>query len=213
MSRFAENGLTVRQENYNTLKKLCKGTEVQFARMLGTPEKAAQFGASVISAVSTNTALQNCDPTKVMQCALIAASLNLDVNPNLGMSAIIPYKSEGEQVPQFQVMVRGWIQLAMRSGEYKALDCVEVYEDEFESFDPFKDQLNYRLVPDGQRVNGQKDKIVGYYAYFTLANGASHCLYWTVKQVQEHGKRFSKSFSRMIVRGRRTLTQWPKRPL
>src|SRR5690606_18292633 len=155
----------------------------RFEEMLG--EKAAGFLSSVISIVNSNNQLKQCDPNKVLGCAAIAASMDLPINPNLGFAYIVPYKGEA----QFQMGYRGYVQLAMRTGQYKTINATEVYEGEIESFNRITGRVTF------SETGKKSDKIVGYIAYFELVNGFEKYDYMTVEEVTAHAKRFSQSFN------------------
>ena len=193
------------QQTALSVKNLAKKPDMvgRFSDVLGGPDKANQFLASVISAVGGNTALQKCDPTKVLGCAMIAASLNLDVNPNLGFASIVPYKRSWkdqngqwheEQIPQFQMGWKGFVQLAMRTGKYKTMNVTEVYADEFEGYDPFKGELKYHIVPGGDRDLGKTENIVGYVFYFELVSGYSKMTYLSKEAARAHAMHYSKAY-------------------
>ena len=166
----------------------------RFAEVLGGQEKANQFLANVISAVNVNRQLQNCAPAEVLQCAMTAAALNLDVVPGLGFAAIVPYKKDGINHPQFQIMKNGFVQLAMRSNQVQTINPTDVYEDEFEHYDRLTGQLRLREVEDGQRAKGQTDKIIGYACYVKLLNGFEKVVYWEKKKVEEHALKYSQAY-------------------
>ena len=168
----------------------------RFADVLGGQEKANQFVASVISCVNGNNNLAQCDPVKIFGCAMIAASLNLDINPNLGFASIVPYKDgkTGNYIPQFQMGWKGFVQLALRTKQYKTMNVTEVYDDEFESYDPFKGELKWHIVNGGDRDNGRLDKIVGYAFYFELVSGFSKMSYMSKIEALNHAMRYSKAY-------------------
>ncbi len=175
----------------------------RFADVLGGTDKANQFLASLISAVNGNSNLMKCDPSKVMACAMVSASLNLDVNPNLGLASIVPYKRKykdengqwhEEQVPQFQIGWKGFVQLAMRSGQYRTMNVTEVYADEFDGYDPFKGELQYHLVNGGDRDNDRKQNVVGYAFYFELTSGYSKMAYMSKEKAKAHALRYSRAY-------------------
>ncbi len=161
----------------------------RFAEVLG--DKAPAFIASVIGAVNGNTALQKADPASVFGSAMIAATLNLSVVPTLGQAAIVPYKGNA----QFQIMVRGLVQLAQRTGLYRTINAGEVYEDEYDGEDLLTGEITFHRVFGGDRDNGRDDKIVGYFAYFETTTGFKKVEYWTKSDVEHHARRFSKSFN------------------
>ena len=90
--------------------------------MLG--QKAQGFATSVLSVVNNNKLLQNAEPATVYSSAMVAASLDLPIQPNLGFAAIVPY---GRQA-QFQIMTKGLLQLAIRSGQYERVTNAVVHK-------------------------------------------------------------------------------------
>ncbi len=161
----------------------------RFQDVLG--EKAPAFIASVLGAVNNNSALQKAEPSSVFGAAMIAATLNLSVVPTLGQAAIVPYGSNA----QFQVMVRGLVQLAQRTGLYRNINAGEVYEDEYDGEDLLTGEVTFHRVNGGYRDNGQIEKIVGYFAFFETTTGFRKTEYWTKADIINHAQRYSKSFS------------------
>ena len=178
--------------NLQVVKRLLSTEEVQgrFREILG--QKAPQFMASITNAVSGNAALQVCDANSVMAAALVAATFDLPIDSNLGFSAIVPYKDKA----QFQMMYKGFIQLAIRSGYYEKMNYSEVYEDELLSYNPITGEVQF--VSDfsrcTQRAKGESEKIIGYYAWFRLKTGFSQELYMSRSEVDNHARKYSKSY-------------------
>jgi recombination protein RecT len=162
----------------------------RFMEIMG--EKAPAFITSILSAVHKNALLARCEPQSIIASALVAATLDLPVDSNLGFAAIIPYGG----VAQFQIMYKGFIQLALRSGQYKNINVGPIYEDEFESYDIITGDVHIRQVEDGFRDNDMQDKIIGYAAFFRLLNGYERIEYWSLKKLAAHGERYSKSFKK-----------------
>jgi len=153
--------------------------------------RAPQFMASIINACNTNASLQKCDPATVFGAGMVAAALDLPVDQNLGFAAIVPYGVKA----QFQMMWKGFVQLAIRTGQYKDIGVSSIYEDEVKAYDPITGHIEFNPVEQRkQRDNGEDKKIVGYYAWFELSSGFKKSLYWTVKQVQNHAKKYSKAY-------------------
>jgi len=177
-----------------TIKSLSSSPLIQgkFKDVLG--DKAPAFIASVVGAVNSNYALQKSDPTSVFAAAMIAATLNLSVVPTLGQAAIVPYKDKGVMKAQFQIMVRGIVQLAQRTGQYKNINAGEVYEDEYKGYDLLTGDVNIVPMFNGQRDHGERDKIVGYFAYIETVTGFKKVEYWSKAQVEAHAMRYSKSY-------------------
>ena len=94
--------------------------------------RAASFTANLAVIVNNNAMLSKCDPMTVISGAVIAASLDLPLDPNLGFAALVPYG----QSAQFQVMYKGLIQLAQRSGQYRTMGVTEIYEGQLISENP-----------------------------------------------------------------------------
>jgi len=174
----------------------------RFSDVLG--KKAPQFLASVVSAVAGNPALQKAEPKSVLGAAMVAATLNLDINPSLGFSAIVPYNRSRKDVVtgrfsqvtegQFQIMTKGFVQLAIRSGQYRTINAAEIYADEFESVDIVTGEVIIHPVADGYRSRGEDEMIVGYVAYIELLSGFRKCVYWSMEKILNHAKKFSKSY-------------------
>lgn len=162
----------------------------RFEAVLG--DRAPQFVASVVSAVNANKELLNADPNSVMASALVAATLDLDVNQSLGFAAIVPYKGKA----QFQMMVRGYVQLAVRSGQYATINAVEIYADEIdeESENILTGEVTLFPKSGGMRSEGNPQNIVGYAAYFRLLSGFEKTVYWSVEKIINHAIRYSKSY-------------------
>ena len=175
-----------------TVKNALGAIEIKkrFEDMLGA--RAPQFMASITNVVANSNKLQKCDPNSIMAAAFIAASLDLPIDPNLGRAYIVPYGDKA----QFQIGYKGFVELAIRTGKYRDMNAVEVYEDEIVSYNPILGKLEF--VNDfskcSQRMSGQKDKIVGYYAYYELLAGFAKGLYMTKEQVIQHAKQYSQSY-------------------
>jgi recombination protein RecT len=138
-----------------------------------------------VSLVSSKTNYRDVDPNSVIASAMIAATLDLPINPNLGFAYIIPYS----KVAQFQMGYKGYIQLALRSGQYKSINATEIHEGELIS----RNRITGEIIIDEDQK--KSDKIIGYVSYFRLMNGFEKTLYMTVDEVTSHGKKYSKSYT------------------
>ena len=166
-----------------TIKQLMNSESVKkrFEDVLG--KRAPQFMTSVINLVNSDTNLQKCDQMSVIGSAMVAASLDLPVDKNLGYAWIIPYGNRA----QFQLGYKGYIQLALRTGQYKHINVIEVYEGELQKWDRLTEEFEIDFD------KRKSDVVVGYAAYFELINGFRKTVYWTKEEVERHRKRFSKS--------------------
>lgn len=161
----------------------------RFEEILGA--KAPGFISSVINVTNGNRALKECDPNTIVASAAVAASLDLPIDPNLGFAYIIPYRNQGKAEAQFQLGYKGYIQLALRAGQYKTINVGTIYKGEIEEPTPeqrIKGEI--RFAADPQPSN----EVAGYAAYFQLLNGAEKFDFMTVAEVEAHAKRFSKSY-------------------
>jgi len=175
----------------------------RFEEILGT--KAPQFMASIVNVVSGSNSLQKCDPNSIMASAFIAASFDLPIDQNLGFAAIVPYKLKA----QFQMMYKGFIQLAIRSGQYSGMNVAEVYEDELKSYNPITGAVKFgeEFPQDSQRNRGEEDKIVGFYAWFTLLNGFKQSVYLSKPGVEIHARTYSEAY-KYDIRDKKKSSKW-----
>lgn len=148
-------------------------------------KKSAGFISSIVSAVKGNDKLALCEPGSVVSSAFIAASLDLPINPNLGFAYIIPYGGKA----QFQMGWKGFVQLAMRTGQYKTINASLVYQGEIKSID----RVTGDIIFDYDAK--ESDKVIGYVAYFKLLNGFEKKYYMSKEDMEKHGKKYSKSYT------------------
>lgn len=178
----------------DALKNILNAPSVQEQFNNALKENRGSFVASVIDLFNGDASLQACDPKSVVMEALKAAVLKLPINKALGFSYIIAFnnskKVAGNWVkvmePTFQIGYKGYIQLAMRTGQYRTINADFVFEGELRSANKLTGEISF----DGSKTS---DVIVGYFCYFELLNGFSKTLYMTVSKMAEHAKRYSKS--------------------
>ena len=171
--------ITVKQfVNMNSTKK-------RFEDVLG--KRAPQFMSSLISIVNSDQNLQRVEAASVINSALVAAALDLPINPNFGYMYIVPYNGQAQP----QMGYKGYIQLAQRSGQYRKITVAELYDDEFISWDPLMEELKYEAHREKER--DEKEQPVGYFGHFELLNGFQKTVYWTRQQVDNRRKRFSQA--------------------
>lgn len=173
-----------------TAVELFKKDDVKkkFENLLGA--KSSAFITSVLQVVQSSALLEKADPTTVYQAAATAAALNLPLNNNLGFAYIIPYaKKNGETVAQFQMGYKGFIQLAMRSGEIKTIAACPICEGQLIS----ANMLTGYVFDFNKK---KSDKVIGYAAYFSLLSGFEKTEYMTREQVDVHAYRFSQAYKR-----------------
>lgn len=172
------------------LKSIMEAPSVkeQFKNVLA--ENTGPFIASIIDLYNGDTYLQNCDPKQVVMEALKAATLKLPVNKSLGFTYIVPFKNKNGYQAQCQIGYKGYIQLALRTGQYRVINADIVYEGELpvDSHNKLTGEIKFT----GEK---KSDKVLGYFAHIELLNGFSKTLYMTKEQVLAHAKKYSKSYS------------------
>jgi recombination protein RecT len=167
----------------STMKGLLASPSVikRFEEVLG--KRATQFTASILSLYNNEKMLQKAEPMSVISSAMIAATLDLPVDKNLGYAWIVPYGGKA----QFQLGYKGYIQLALRTGQYRYINVTPIHEGELIKWNPLTEEIDIDFE---QR---ESEAVIGYAAYFELLNGFRKTVYWTREQVEKHRKKFSKS--------------------
>lgn len=161
---------------------------------LGDPNRANRFIASISSAVATNPNLQQCEAGTILSGALLGESLNLSPSPQLGHYYLVPYKNKsGVSEAQFQLGWHGYYQLAIRSGQYKDLDVIEIREGEYLGRDKLTGKQKFEFIEDEEeRLN---KPVVGYLGYFELLNGYRKQIYMSRIEMEKHADTYSKAFN------------------
>lgn len=167
--------------------------QTQFINALGEHKDA--FVASLIDLFTGDKSLQTCKPQLVIAEALRAATLRLPLNKALGFAYIVVYNNSVKNpdgswskvpTPTFIPGYKGYIQLAMRTGQYRTINADYVYEGELRKVN----KLSGEIAFDGEK---KSDKIVGYFCYFELLNGFSKTLYVALEDMAAYAKRYSHS--------------------
>ncbi|MDO5016556.1 MAG: recombinase RecT [Eubacteriales bacterium] len=160
-----------------------------------------RFIASIVTAVGTNPGLANCDNSSILSAALLGEALKLSPSPQLGQYYLVPFNDRKykRKVAQFQLGYKGYIQLAIRSGQYQRLNVMPVKEGELLGYNPFTQEIDVRPILDP--TEREKAKTIGYFAFFELLNGYKQHLYWTKEQMQTHAKTYSFAYSNDLRNG------------
>lgn len=93
-----------------------------------------------------------------------------------------------------RVSDRGLIQLALRTGQYKKLNVIEIKEGELKHFDPLNEEISCILIDDFEKREAAPT--VGYYAMFEYLNGFRKAIYWSKEKMISHADRYSPAFKR-----------------
>ncbi len=185
------------KSGFNLIKDYMNNDNVskRFDQILG--KKAQGFITSVMQIVSSSKDLSACDPVSIYNAAATAAILDLPLNNNLQFAALVPYKDYkkgGVQVAQCQIMWRGFVQLAQRSGKFSTINVTDVREGELISRDRMTGEVIFKWEQDD--AIRQSKHIIGFVSYFRLTNGFEKPLYRTVAELKAHGQKYSKTWSR-----------------
>lgn len=164
-----------------------------------------KFVTAIVSAVNTNPALAECTNTSILSGALLGHSLNLSPSPQLGQYYLVPFKNNkaGVTEAQFQLGYKGYIQLAIRSGQYKKLNVLAIKEGELRSFDPLNEEIDVKLIEDEEER--EQAKTIGYYAMFEYVNGFRKAIYWSKTKMEAHALKYSKGYQ-----AKKGYTFWEK---
>ena len=133
-----------------------------------------RFITSILSVVSNNPAIAECEKSTILSSALLGEALKLSPSPQLGH------------------YYKGYIQLAIRSGQYKNINVVSIKKGELISYNPLTEELETKFIDDDE-IREQTETI-GYYAMFELINGFKKSIYWSKKKMLAHAKKYSQGF-------------------
>ena len=172
----------------------------RFDELLG--KRAPQFISSVVSLVNASPTMQEAfydSPMTVIQAALKAATFDLPIDQNLGYAYIVPFKNNKKNADgtwtkkteaSFILGWKGMLQLALRTGAYKTINVVDIREGELLSYNRLTEEVDIRFEEDEEKREALP--VVGYVGYYRLVNGAEKTIYITVKQIENHEKKFRK---------------------
>ena len=172
--------------------------------ILGDEQSGKRFISGIISAVSTNPQLAECDNASILSGALLGESLNLSPSPQMAQYYLVPFNDKNKgKVATFQLGWKGYYQLALRSGYYKKLNVIEIKKGEFVSWNPLEEELKVNIIED----DGKREKLetVGYYAFYEYLNGFKKAMYWSKEKMEEHALQYS-----MGYRAKKGYTFWEK---
>lgn len=189
---------------------------------LGDPERSRRFVAAITSAVAVNPMLQDCTPGTILAGGLLGESLNLSPSPQLGQYYLVPFENRlkdkdgktiwltdeqgkkltdsngkwiaaSEKRAQFVLGYKGYIQLAIRSGQYKDMDVVEIHEGEYLGKNAETGKPMFKFIEDDDER--ENSPVIGYLAYFEYLNGFKKTMYWSKTKMMNHADQYSPAFS------------------
>nr|DAP03720.1 MAG TPA: RecT protein [Caudoviricetes sp.] len=187
----------------------------RIAKTIGS-DRGQRFITAIVSAVNNNQDLAKCTNNSIYSGALLGESLNLSPSPQLGHYYLVPFnvkkqdingKDYWESQAQFQLGYKGYLQLAIRSGQYKKINVLAIKEGELISYNPLDEEIQVKLIEDEE--TRENAKTIGYYAMFEYSNGFKKTLYWSRKKMQAHAEKYSQGYRSDLKKGT-SYTFWSK---
>ena len=171
------------------------GNYVQKQLQQALGKNAGAFTTSLVELYTSDSKLQSCNPSKVTMEAIRAAALNLPLNRQLGYAYITVFNNwnketrRSEPTPTFIIGAKGYVQLAMRTGQYRVLNADVVLDGMLQHHD----RLSGTIDLSGEPLS---DRIIGYFAHFELINGFRKTLYMTLEEMANYALKYSPTFKR-----------------
>lgn len=163
------------------------------------------FVTAIVSAVNANPDLQECSNKSILAAALLGETLHLSPSPQLGLYYMIPFNNSKTNTPEAQFVLgyKGYIQMAIRSGQYKRLNVIAIKEGELVKYDALNEEIEVNLIEDEDER--EKAATVGYFAMFEYVNGFKKSIYWSRKKMEAHAMKYSAGYSK-----KKGYTYWEK---
>lgn len=180
------------------------GVANRINQIIGDEKSGKRFVSAIVSAVNNNPQLKECENQSILSGALLGESLGLSPSPQLGMYYLVPFNDkERGKVATFQLGYKGYIQLAIRSGQYKKLNVLAIKEGELVNYNPLEEELEVNLIQD--ELERENAKTIGYYAMFEYINGFKKSIYWSKEKMEAHALKYSQGY-----KAKKGYTFWEK---
>lgn len=199
------NSLTKADQKLGISAYLTKDTVKDQINSIVGGKNGTRFITSVVSAVNANPVLQECTNQSIVSAALLGETLNLSPSPQLGLYYMVPFQNKAKGVTEatFVLGYKGYIQMAIRSGQYKKLNVLAIKEGELVKYDPLNEEIQVNLIDDEEER--EKAETIGYYACFEYLNGFRKALYWSKAKMEAHALKYSKGYA-----AKKGYTFWEK---
>ena len=170
-------------------------------------DHADAFVSDVVACVQNNENLAKCTNKSIFAAALVSRTVNLPLTPQLGYAYLVPYDNKKNENGKtiyikeavFQMGWKGYIQLALRSGNFRKIIVTDVRKGEINGFNPFDDE--YNIIPvEFEKRTARDDKgnflvpIVGYYTKIVMTSGFVKEMYMSYDDMLTYAKRYSKAY-------------------
>lgn len=171
-----------------------KGYQDSIMNALQSAKRSQSFTTAIITAVNQNPMLQECSPASIITSALLGETLKLSPSPQLSYYYLVPFNNtkKGCKEAQFQLGYKGYLQLAIRSGEYKNIVVSEIKKGELKSYNPIKEEFAFQYIED--YIEREVAETMGYYACLEYINGFKKEIYWSKEKVESHANRYSQAY-------------------
>lgn len=178
-----------RQGKPKTLNDYIKLMEPEIKKALPSVITPERFTRMALTAVRSTPGLKSCEPMSFLAAMMSAAQLGLEPNTPLGQAYLLPFKKNGKPEVQFQIGYKGLIDLAYRSGEVEVVQAQCVYEND-------KFECEYGIEPKLKHVpaDGDRGKLIKVYAMFRTKSGGYGFEVMSIKDIEDHAKKYSKAF-------------------
>ncbi|WP_373193461.1 recombinase RecT [Enterococcus sp. RIT-PI-f] len=166
-------------------------------------EKSDSFMGSLMTLVGGDNYLSQAEPMTIIASALKAATMDLPIDKNLGYAYVVPF-NRSEKVgnkwikhneAQFILGYKGYIQLAQRSGQYKALNALAIYDGQLIDWNPLTEEFTFDYKAK------LSDEVIGYVGFFELLNGFKKTVYWTKQEIESHRIKNAKGYDKEKLSG------------
>lgn len=205
---------TLKNELTEAKTQEVKAQSLGFKSLMATPtmkkkfqdilhEKSDSFMGSLMTLVGGDDYLAQAEPMTIIASALKAATMDLPIDKNLGYAYVVPFNRK-EKVgnkwvthneAQFILGYKGYIQLAQRSGQYRSLNALEVYEGQLVEWNPLTEEFVFDYS------GKSSDNVVGYVGFFELLNGFKKTVYWTKQEIEAHRIKNAKGYDKSKLTG------------
>ena len=158
---------------------------------LGNGDRKSAFQSALINIVNSNEQLRECEVGSVVAAALQGETQKLSLV--FGQFSVVPYRDvkSGTMKARYQLSYKGWLQLAMRSGEYRMIKARDVRKGEYKGVNPLTGEPVFNWLTDKERENLPLE---GIYAFYVLHSGFTDGLYWSHEKILDHANRYSQPF-------------------
>lgn len=185
----AQNALVQTNNEKKSFSAVISGEGAQKLIRASLRDEASvkRFTGTLISAVNASEKLKECDAGSVISAALRGEGAGLIYGQGY---YVVPYGKSATYITSY----KGWIQLAIATGMYADIDCLDVREGERKGRDPRTGKPIIDMSVYDTDEEREKHPIIGVKAYFLLKDGYYREEYWSMGEILRHAARYSVAF-------------------